>query len=384
MNTMSKSNMRIRNGLLIFSGLALIAPSMITSAQATEEKRPALVIENSAIPEDIKENIYTKPQQAREIKPDEVKNEAYYAPTNTLVTGKIDELAGNLKELQDKVALLSANMKALQNDSDTQSADYYAAIATVNTQLQSGTTPGNPRLLERLDKAGMILEGITATVNELNQLGVSTSNIASEATFLLKEAQAAYSVSGAVEEDHVNLTKLEDAINNTIVAIERVLSTVNNDITRTSSYLSSERQNLRTLSLAVTKGDLYGQSLSNKTFSNDEEDTADETAQADELDEPRPLVKIRFDRPDVNYEQPVYMAVNEALARYPQARFTLIAVHPANGNAAEVAIESTRARRNAERVLQTMTQMGLPADRIELSHNQSSEAETNEVHIYIR
>ncbi|MEZ5919436.1 MAG: hypothetical protein R3D66_05910 [Alphaproteobacteria bacterium] len=44
--------------------------------------------------------------------------------------------------------------------------------------------------------------------------------------------------------------------------------------------------------------------------------------------------------------------------RYPDARFDLVAVTPTGGNAAEVTNESTRARRNAERVLRTLTQMG--------------------------
>jgi hypothetical protein len=99
---------------------------------------------------------------------------------------------------------------------------------------------------------------------------------------------------------------------------------------------------------------------------------------------PRPLVKIRFDRPDVSYEQPVYMAVNEALARYPNARFELVAVHPGTGNAAQVAIESTRARRNAERVLRSLTQMGLSTDRVDISYAPSQEATTSEVHLYVR
>jgi hypothetical protein len=99
---------------------------------------------------------------------------------------------------------------------------------------------------------------------------------------------------------------------------------------------------------------------------------------------PRPLVKIRFDRANVAYEQPVYMAVNEALTRFPGAQFELIAVHPNAGNTAEVAIESTRARRNAERVLRSLTEMGLPIDRVDLSYSPSAEATASEVHLYVR
>jgi hypothetical protein len=222
---------------------------------------------------------------------------------------------------------------------------------------------------------------------------LDAANVASEAAFLLEETRAAFGLSGAVEEDHVFLAELEDSINATIVAIERVLNNVNDDITRTSTYLSSERNNLRTLALAVSNGDLYGKSLSSRPFSNvgsfqtasaSQSDVISAAPQPAVLSGPRPLAKIRFDSANVNYEQPIYMAVNEALERYPNAMFDLVAVHPTRGNAAEVAIESTRARRNAERVLRTITQMGVPLERVNLSYSESAEAATNEVHLYIR
>ncbi len=102
------------------------------------------------------------------------------------------------------------------------------------------------------------------------------------------------------------------------------------------------------------------------------------------LSGPRPLAKIKFDRSDVAYEEPVYLAVNEALKRYPNARFDLVAVTPTQGNAAEVAIESTKARRNAEKVLRTLSQMGLPQDRVDLSYSESGQAASNEVHLFVK
>ena len=102
------------------------------------------------------------------------------------------------------------------------------------------------------------------------------------------------------------------------------------------------------------------------------------------LSGPRPLAKIKFDRPDVAYEEPVYLAVNEALKRYPNARFDLVAVTPTEGNAAQVAIESTKARRNAEKVLRTLTQMGLTQDRVDLSYSENASAAVNEVHLFVK
>jgi hypothetical protein len=198
-----------------------------------------------------------------------------------------------------------------------------------------------------------------------------------------------------------------------------MLNNVNDDITRTTAYLGTERDNLRTLALAITTGDMFGKSLSNRPFSSAPKaefmppaasaygagltpppvaaapgEPGDNMAMMTPPapppsalapnGQPRPLVKIRFDRPDVSYEQPVYMAVNEALTRFPNAHFELVAVHPSKGNVAEVAIESTRARRNAEKVLRSLQQMGVDLTRVNLSYAPSDQATTNEVHLYVR
>jgi hypothetical protein len=93
----------------------------------------------------------------------------------------------------------------------------------------------------------------------------------------------------------------------------------------------------------------------------------------------RPLVVIRFDRPDVVYDKALYSAVNSALERKPEAVFDLVAVAPGGSSAG-----ATTARRDAEKVLRSLTAMGLPASRVTLSAGTSAEARTSEVHIYVR
>lgn len=386
--------MRFRNNVLVLTGLIFISPLVATQAQA-QGQRPPLVITNAPLPADLKDKIYRKPVQTREISPNDVVGRDPYDATSVRdVSQKVTQLNNDLYSLQSDVSGLAANLDAVQRDNEQKAAEYYAAIATINTQLQTGTTPGNPRLVSKIDLAEENLESLSNSVSAMNQLAVDTAKIASEASYLLESARAAYSLAGAYEEDHVKLAELEDATNNTLVVIDRILNTVNDDITRASTYLSSERNNLRTLALAVSNGDMYGKSLANRPFSNvanfipastggSQDFSAGATAPSG-LNSARPLVKIRFDRADVEYEQPVYMAVNEALERYPNARFDLVAIHPTRGNAAEVAIESTKARRNAERVLRTLMQMGLPTERVDLSYSKSDNAASNEVHLYVK
>lgn len=395
---------------LVASFLALVITSALATeaaAQGSAPVRPSLVVTNNAVPEALKKQIYSKPVRTRDIRSQDITGATYFSPQQTPVTTKVSELQGELAGLQNSISGFSSQLNAIQRENESRAADYFSAVATINTQLQSGTTPGNPRLSGRLSQAESALESLATSLSDMGTLASQLAQAGANASYLLESTRAAYGISGAVEEDHVMLTELEDAIHNTTVIIERVLNSVNDDITRTSSYISSERNNMRTLSLAVANGDLYGKSLSDRPFSSAPPfTTASQTSQApgDNVAEgnfaqapalsapaslqtngsPRPLVKIRFDKPNVEYQQPVYMAVNEALQRYPNARFDLVAVHPASGNAAEVAIESTRARRNAENVLRTLTQMGLSMDRIDLSYDESADAKTNEVHLYIR
>lgn len=421
-----KINKFIKFGItvLMVTGGVSLAP-FGASAQVDMKKRPSLVITNEKTPvvtprpspitpatsmtsepeRYVNRPVSTPsyPPSASDITPDQISGRAYYQPTQTIVARKVDELKTDLKDLQGRVSNLSSQLKNMQDRNKGMSAEYNASVATINTQLQSGTTPGNPRLVEKLGTAQGNLDRLSQSVADLNSMAVEAANAASMGSFLLEACRSAYGLSGAVEEDHAELSRVEDQVNTTIVTIDRVLNQVNDDITRTAAYLSAERSNLRTLSLAVTNGDYYGRSLAGRPFSSAPPSTlmqpvsmASPTAsslspmpgpapvQAVPLNQPRPLVKIKFDQPNVDYEQAVYMAVNEAMQKYPNARLELIAVNPSVGNAAQVAIESTRARRNAEMVLRSLSQMGIDVGKIDLSTQSSVEAKSNEVHIFIR
>ena len=76
-----------------------------------------------------------------------------------------------------------------------------------------------------------------------------------------------------------------------------------------------------------------------------------------------PLVVVRFDRPNVDYQQILYAALNQALQNRPTASFQVVAVAPTRGTAASVQIAQTTARRHAEDVMRSMTDMGVPATR---------------------
>ena len=79
----------------------------------------------------------------------------------------------------------------------------------------------------------------------------------------------------------------------------------------------------------------------------------------------------------MDYEHALFTAVSSALDRKPNAGFDLVAVAPNVGTPAQVSLATSRSRRNAEGVLRTLTNMGLPADRVTLSATSSASAQVN-------
>ena len=160
---------------------------------------------------------------------------------------------------------------------------------------------------------------------------------------------------------------------------DRLLSELTQDIARQSAVLAAERNNLVTLSLAVKNGRLLGPSLGNRNFT---PVSANTNSGPVGIAGRRPLMIVRFDQTRVQYEQALYGAVSEVLQRRPDAQFDLVAVSPTGG--ADPALGSATGKRNAERILRSMTDMGVNPGRVQLSSTSSPSVSVNEVHIYIR
>jgi hypothetical protein len=98
----------------------------------------------------------------------------------------------------------------------------------------------------------------------------------------------------------------------------------------------------------------------------------------------RPLVVLRFDQPNSDYAKALYAALSGALERRPSAAFDLVAVGPAAKTAAEVAANADASKRNLEKVVRSIAEMGMPPDRLTLSAVTSAEVANGEVRIYVR
>ena len=307
------------------------------------------------------------------------------APTGTYVGQKVTDLRKELKRLQAAISTHNGQLQTLRGKIVANSQRYHGTIAAVNARLQVGTTPGNPILVRQFNSAQADLDRIAADITEMNALASRITNDSTMSSYLSESARASFAVSGAVDEDHRQLAILEDEVNRTDVLISRLLKEVSDDVRRQTNYVATERANLNIVSAAIRSGEIFGGSLVHKALASATRgQNGNIAARPMDTIGKRPLVVIRFDRAKVPYQQALYNAVSRVLERRPAAVFDLVAVAPAAGGTARVALNSNKARRHAEEVLRALIEMGLPVARVAVSAKTMAAAKTNEVHVYLR
>ncbi|MGH6872301.1 MAG: hypothetical protein ACREHE_12435 [Rhizomicrobium sp.] len=297
--------------------------------------------------------------------------------TGTVVSHTIASLRGEITTLQDRIVASAQQLGDLKSAGAQSAADYHEAKAHITTRLQIGTTRGNPELVSEWNTAQSSLDALTGNINSLNTLGTQVADESSRAHYVLDTVHATFDVSGAVDEDHRQLKTLEDETSQTIVLIDRLMMEVSDDVQRQTSYVANERANLTTLAAAIKNGELYGAELGSGMIASSVPTYAAPASGA-------ALVTIKFDHPNVEYQQILYTALAQALQSRPGASFDVLAVSPTRGTAAAVQLAQTEAQRHAQSVLRSMTDMGVPASRLSISSSTDPSIGTSEVRVYVR
>ncbi len=350
---------------------------------------------------------------------------AGFGPSSgTVVGNRALELRDEVIRLRSSVNL-NSNEFAVQRSSGAAGAvQYHSTVAAITARLQNGTTRGNPILLRQWDEADQALTEVSGSLGRLNTLQTAVEADASLASYLLESIQAAFDLSGAIDEDHDQLKLLRDEVSRMVVQLDYLRAQVTNDIQRQTTYLTTERQNLQTLAFAVSRGELLGNSLASRpvivtpstvamlpntampVMMPGPEPMSPATYMQESGQAPAPaaapvssvvsadsavapslghlLVLIRYNQPVVDYEAQLSQAVGNALERRPNAQFSIIAVSPMMGDPADLAKEQEVAGRNAEAVKRSLVQLGMAPSRISVANTQTQNASTPEVHVYIR
>lgn len=317
---------------------------------------------------------------------------SYAAPAATSVRAPMTpsgtSIGQRVSALQSQISQVSGNVGSRATEFDviretvTQSAErYHTAVAVISARLQLGTTRGNPVLVNQWNEAQSDLDRVSDAVNALNTLANRVAEDSSSANFVLESARATYALSGAVEEDHRQLAIVEDETSQTIVRIDRLLTELSGNIARQAAYVSNERRNLAMLANAIKNGSLMGVALG---ATNSPGLSPLASGSNVSIVGREPLVVIRFDRPNVAYQEALYTAVNSAVGQFPTVRFDVIGVSPDAGNAAQIQIAKNDTRESAQAVFRSLLDMGLTPDRISLSSTIQRDINANEVRLYVQ
>jgi len=296
--------------------------------------------------------------------------------TGTAVNKTIQSLRSQVAVLETRLSANAQRLSDLRNRGAAAAGAYQLSKAQITTRLQVGTTKGNPELVAQWNSAQASLDSLSGNINGLNALGTDIANDSSSAHFALDQIGATFNVSGAVDEDHRQLSLLQDETSQTLVMIDRLLSEVSDAVQRQTSYVANERGGLTVLASSIKDGELYG---GTPGITQAAASGGVQLASAG-----APLVVIRFDQPNVDYQQILYAALNQALQNRPNAGFEVIAISPTRGNAASVQIAQTTAARYAQDVMRSMTNMGVPATRMAVGSATDPGASGNEVRVFVR
>ena len=190
---------------------------------------------------------------------------ASFGPSSgTVVGNRALELRDSILRLRASVNLNSSEFAVLRSSGAAGAVQYHSTVAAITARLQNGTTRGNPILLRQWDEANGSLDEVTSSLTRLNSLETAVDADASMASYLLESVQAAFQLSGAVDEDHDQLKLLRDEVSRLVVQLDYLRNQTTGDIERQTTYLTSERSNLQALAFAISRGELLGNSMANR------------------------------------------------------------------------------------------------------------------------
>lgn len=298
--------------------------------------------------------------------------------TGTFVGQKVMTFRGELSQLQNSIRTNNAELQKIRNSIINNALEYHKTIAEIETKLQVGTTPGNPHMFEKLAKAENNIQVMNTNAAALNQLSGRISADTANTDYLVEAIRSAYSISGAVDEDHRQLRILENEAGQTSILMHSLLNEVNSDISRQQQYVKTANTNITNLSSAIRVGS-FG--VNNAPISRSPLlATSSDSSTYIEADVPafvggKPLFSVRFANKNVDYKDGLKKAVANALAKKKNVVFDIVAVN---------SLQSTSANEYASKIFQEVINLGVTADRINISSKIDTETDFPAVMIFVK
>ena len=307
-------------------------------------------------------------------------------PTGTFVGGKINQFRADLSSIQNAVSSHNNDFLRFKDLVDEQTSVYQGLSSAIRSRLQIGTTPGNPILVGQWNDAQRALEDIQNNVNNLQIVNNRVTADAALITHLKNAINSSFFISGAIDEDHNQLKVLNDDVQRTSVLYSRLMDELEEKISREIQILNAERQYMKELSADVEVGKFGGRVSAPPTRSSQSLDTQNikeqssiDTIKIAPLNYDNAILVIKFDDTSFDYSTALFESISNALEQMPSASFEVVAVSPTGG-----ASFAEKARQRASEVFNKVVEMGVPSERVSLASSNSTTAQAEEVHIYLK
>jgi hypothetical protein len=350
---------------------------IITESDAEYEDKPAQDMNTVSSVEDIIEDSQDNVIQDNSDNLDNID----VSSIQTYVGDRILEMKDEYQSLDNEVSVRLENFQSLRLSGISSAEVYHSTVAAISARLQIGTTPGNPILLNQYEKAQTELAEVGNQGQMLVDLGNQIALLNTRISYLRDQARSAKRLRGAVDQDHRNLSSLQDNIKRRTVDVVRLLEELNETVRRRDIYLAAERRRLTQLASAIAVGESFGLGLGSLNSLPVSDDNSVEEERSENVSG-NPIAVLRIRGESTKYNQGLFGAVSAALERAPKAKFTLVAVSSSAGNASEKAERAANAREKAGLVINSLISMGMPASRLSVTELALAEVEDTEVRVY--
>lgn len=351
---------------VIIKAFATVCAFGLSACASDNQGYPALLGTDS------QENIYTNSSN--------VVNGSY---TGTFVGQRVAAFRQELKQLNQAQ---KSNQKELDKISSNISKNanlYQKTISSVQNKLQAGTTPGNPNMYAMLQQAQGNVQNMFANANALENLSTKTATTLTSVNYLENSISAAFGISGAVDEDHKQLRELQSEA----MALAQKATTLNENVSSAANFQQQNAvqssQEINALHDSVKTG---GNSVSFSRPAPRRDMKFNKPFAANPGFTPRPapamhtngmpLMSIRFNYSDINYQEGLKTAVRSALQRKHNAVFDIVGV---SNNA-----DASSAKNHALRVMNEVISFGASDNNVNLSSRTNESASVPEVLLFVR
>jgi hypothetical protein len=294
--------------------------------------------------------------------------------TGTAANRTIAGLRSTSTTLDHKMMQSVGHLDDLRRNGARDLTNYHNARAGIMTRLQVGTTRSNPELVAQWNAAQSALDDLTGNLNSLGGLASQVDADSNSVRQTLSQISNTYDLPGQLDEDHRQLTVLDLQTQQMWVSYRRLYKNVTWDVPSQTNFLANERSSLAQLAGQIKRGNLYSDNGVGGGFASMAAPVNYASA-ATPTSSARPLVVIKFDHPDVSYQEILLSALKRALKSRPDAGFMVVGVAPTGG--------SDAATRHAQAVLRTIADMGVPATRLQISSSTDPNVQSSVVQVFI-